>query len=63
MIRPGKKHLVPVCEQGGFKAIENEIWVKTDDAYFFKKSHSISYSAVIVVQLNLICEQISYGYS
>jgi hypothetical protein len=63
MIRPGKKHLIPVCKEHGFDAIENEIWTKTDEAYFFKKSHSVSYSGVIVVQLNLICEKLSYGYS
>jgi len=61
MIRPGKKHLIPICKEQGFQAIDNEIWTKTQDAYFFKKSHSISYASVIVVQLNLICEQLSYG--
>jgi len=63
MIRPGKKHLVPVCKEQGFQSINNEIWTKTEDAYFFKKAHAISYASVIVVQLNLICEKISYGYS
>jgi len=63
MMRPGKKHLVPICKEQGFQAIQDEIWTKTDDTYFFKKSHSISYASVIVVQLNLICEKISYGYS
>ena len=63
MIRPGKKHLVPVCKEKGFQAIDNEIWTKTEDAYFFKKAHAISYASVIVVQLNLLCERISYEYS
>ena len=63
MIRPGKKHLIPVCKEQGFQAINDEIWIKTEDAYFFKKAHAISYASVIVVQLNLICERISYGYS
>jgi len=63
LLRPGKKHLIPVCEKEGFEAIKDEIWIKTDDAYFFKKSHAISYASVIVVQLNLICERISYEYS
>ena len=63
MIRPGKKHLIPICKQHGFQAIEDEIWTKTEDAYFFKKAHAVSYASVIVVQLNLICEKISYGYS
>ena len=63
LIRPGKKHLLPVCKEKGFKAIEDEIWTRTEDAYYFKKSHAISYAHLIVMQLNLICEQISYGYS
>ena len=44
MIRPAKKHLVPICMDQGFAAIENEIWTKTEDVYYFKKSHSISSS-------------------
>lgn len=63
MIRPGKKHLIPVCKEQGFDAISKEIWAVSDNGYVFKKSHSHSYAAVIVVQLNLICEQLSYGYS
>ena len=63
MIRPGKKHLIPVCKEKGFQAIKDEIWTKTEDAYFFKKAHAVSYASVIVVQLNLICEKLSYGYS
>jgi hypothetical protein len=63
MIRPGKKHLIPICKEKGFQAIKDEIWTKTEDSYFFKKAHAISYASVIVVQLNLICEKLSYGYS
>jgi DNA polymerase III alpha subunit len=63
MIRPGKKHLIPICKDKGFQAISDEIWTKTEDSYFFKKAHAISYASVIVVQLNLICEKLSYGYS
>ena len=63
MIRPGKKHLIPICKEQGFHAIQDEIWTKTEDSYFFKKAHAVSYASVIVVQMNLICEQLSYGYS
>lgn len=63
MIRPGKKYLIPVCKDKGFQSIKDEIWTKTEDSYFFKKAHAISYASVIVVQLNLICEKLSYGYS
>jgi DNA polymerase III alpha subunit len=64
LLRPAKKHLIPVCEAQGWSAIEQEIWAKsTDGSYGFKKSHAVAYAHVIVVQLNLICEQISIGYS
>jgi DNA polymerase III alpha subunit len=63
LIRPGKKHLVPVCQEKGFESIKDEIWQKTDEAYFFKKSHAVGYAHLIVMQLNLICEKLSYGYS
>jgi DNA polymerase III alpha subunit len=58
LLRPGKKRLIPVCKEKGFQAIENEIWTKTE-GYSFKKSHSIAYAHVIVVQMNLICEQLA----
>ena len=60
VIRQGKKHLIPVCKEHGFQAIKDEIWTKpTDGSYVFKKSHAHSYAALIVVQLNLICQQLS----
>lgn len=63
LLRPGKKHLIPICEKEGFHSIQNEIWTKTDDAYFFKKAHAVAYAHVIIVQLNLLCENISYPFS
>lgn len=63
LIRPGKKHLVPVCVEKGFQAIQDEVWIKTEEGYSFKKSHAVGYAHVIVMQLNLICERISYGFS
>lgn len=60
LMRPGKKHLIPVCKDKGFSAIESEIWTKPDDnSYYFKKSHSFGYSLLIITQLNLIIEGIS----
>ena len=63
MIRPGKKHLIPLCREKGFQSIDDTIWTKSGDAYSFKKAHSISYSAVIVVQLNLLCQRITCEHS
>lgn len=63
LLRPGKKHLIPICEKEGFQSIQNEIWTKTDDAYFFKKAHAVAYAHVIIIQLNLLCENVSYPFS
>jgi DNA polymerase III alpha subunit len=63
ILRPGKKHLISKCENEGWDSVSNEIWEKTDDSYSFKKSHAIAYSHAIVVQMNKICEGISYGFS
>ena len=62
IIRPGKKHLIPVVQEQGWDSIANEIWIKTDE-YSFKKSHAIAYAHAIVVQMNKICEGISYEFS
>jgi DNA polymerase III alpha subunit len=60
LIRPGKRHL----QDGTWKDIMDQIWEKpTNGDYHFKKSHAIAYATAIVVQMNLICEGISYGYS
>jgi len=60
LIRPAKKHLIGKSWQDILK----EVWVKPEtDEYYFKKSHATAYAIAIVVQINLICEQISYGYS
>lgn len=60
MIRPAKKHLIG----RGWEQVMQEVWTKpVGDEYYFKKSHATAYAVAIVVQMNLICEQISYGYS
>lgn len=60
MIRPAKRYLIGK----DWTTIMNEVWIKpTTDEYFFKKSHATAYAMAIVVQMNLICESISYGGS
>jgi DNA polymerase III alpha subunit len=59
MIRPAKRYLIG----SDWNTVLNEVWKKPEsNEYFFKKSHATAYAAAIVVQMNLICEQISYGY-
>jgi hypothetical protein len=60
MIRPAKRHLIGK----DWNTVMSEIWEKPEsNEYYFKKSHSYAYAMAIIVQMNLICEQISYGFS
>ena len=60
MIRPAKRYLIGK----DWTTVMNEVWQKPQsDEYFFKKSHATAYAVAIVVQMNLICESISYGYN
>ena len=56
MIRPAKRNLVGQP----WDTVMKEVWKKpTDGSYYFKKAHAIAYAHAIVVQMNLMCEQIS----
>ena len=60
MIRPAKRYLIGK----DWTTVMTEVWTKPEnDDYFFKKSHATAYAVAIVIQMNLICEQISYGFS
>jgi hypothetical protein len=60
MIRPAKRYLIGK----DWTTVMAEVWIKPEnEEYFFKKSHATAYAVAITVQMNLICEQISYGYS
>ena len=60
MIRPAKRYLIGK----DWNEINSEVWVKpANDEYFFKKAHAVAYAMAVVVQMNLICEGISYEYA
>ena len=60
MIRPAKRYLIGK----DWTTVMTEIWTKPENGeYYFKKSHAIAYATAIVVQMNQICESISYGYN
>lgn len=51
VIRPSKRHLIGKrwCD------VAETVWNKpTDDGYYFKKSHSVAYANLVVVNMNLI---------
>ena len=59
MIRPSKRHLIGKT----WPEIMMEVWTKPEnDEYYFKKAHAIAYAMAVVVQMNLICESLSYEY-
>lgn len=59
IIRPAKRHLIGKS----WKEVLEQVWVKPENnEYFFKKSHATAYAVAIIVQMNLICEKISYDY-
>jgi len=60
LIRPAKRHLVGKT----WTEIGAEIWTKPENGeYYFKKAHAVAYAMAIVVQMNLICEELSYGFN
>jgi DNA polymerase III alpha subunit len=60
MIRPAKRYLIGKS----WTTIMKEVWTKPENGdYYFKKSHATAYAVAIVAQMNLICEEISYGFN
>lgn len=55
IIRPAKRHLANET----WNTIMEEVWLKPEEGYYFKKAHAVSYATACVVHMNLLCEQIS----
>ena len=56
MIRPAKRHLIGQ----DWQTIMEGVWTKpTNDEYYFKKAHAVSYAMAVVVHMNLLCEQLN----
>lgn len=53
VIRPAKRNLAGLP----WKEVAASVWEKpTDDSYFFKKSHAVSYAQLVAVNMNLLTE-------
>ena len=53
IIRPAKRHLIGQS----WAEVAKTIWDKpSNNEYYFKKSHAVSYAQLVVVNLNLLCE-------
>ena len=56
MIRPAKRYLIGK----DWTTVMMEVWKKPEnDEYYFKKAHAVAYAHVVVVQMNLICEELA----
>lgn len=59
IIRPAKRYL----QDKDWQTIMQQVWIKPvndNKAYYFKKAHALSYAMVVVIHMNLICEQLGY---
>ena len=55
VIRPAKRYLIGK----DWNTVLSEVWEKPlDGEYYFKKAHAIAYAMVVIVQMNLICEEL-----
>jgi hypothetical protein len=52
VIRPAKRHLIGKS----WKDVAATVWDKPTDGYAFKRSHSVAYSQLVVVNMNLLIE-------
>ena len=60
VIRPAKRHLIGKT----WKEVSETVWEPDPNGgYGYKKAHAVSYAHLVVVHMNLICEQISYEFS
>jgi hypothetical protein len=50
IIRPAKRHLAGQI----WAEVSKTVWDKTEDVYYFKKAHAISYAHLVVVNMNLL---------
>lgn len=54
VIRPAKRHLIGKT----WKEVAKTVWDKVDgEGYAFKRAHAVSYSQLVVVNMNLLEEQ------
>lgn len=50
IIRPAKRHLIGKP----WDTVEKTVWDKVEGEYSFKRSHSVAYSQLVVVHMNLL---------
>jgi hypothetical protein len=52
IIRPAKRYLIGKT----WREINENVWIKPAEGYYFKKSHAHSYAQLVWVHMNLLTE-------
>lgn len=52
LIRPSKRYLIGKT----WRQINEEIWIKPAEGYYFKKAHAYGYAQLVMVHMNLLSE-------
>jgi hypothetical protein len=52
VIRPAKRHLIG----NSWKEISEDIWIKEDGEFIFKKAHAVAYSHLVALHMNMLNE-------
>ena len=56
VIRPAKRHLAGKK----WAEVAQTVWQRpSDDSYFFKKAHAVSYAHLVAVHMNLLEEKLN----
>lgn len=58
IIRPGKRDLIGKP----WATIAKTIWTATNDGYYFKRAHAISYAHLVVINMNLLSRSSNQRY-
>jgi hypothetical protein len=52
IIRPAKRHLIGKT----WREINENVWTKPAEGYYFKKAHAFGYAQLVWVHMNLLCD-------
>lgn len=52
VIRPGKRHLIGQT----WAEVSKTVWLRSEEGYWFKKSHAVAYANLVVVHMNLLAQ-------
>jgi hypothetical protein len=52
LIRPSKRYLIGKT----WRQINEEIWIKPEQGYYFKKAHAYGYAQLVMIHMNLLAQ-------